>query len=93
MNRGLFIKVNQCIYCGNEGPGLTDEHGIPLGLLPQGEPGLLLRNATCCSCAKMTSLLNVLYSSGFGSLPVLDGIAQLQKAQSPKELPTDYCAR
>ena len=56
MNRGLFIKVNQCIYCGNEGPGLTDEHGIPLGLLPQGEPGLLLRNATCCSCAKLTSL-------------------------------------
>jgi len=56
VNRGLFIDINQCIYCGNDESGLADEHGVPLGLLPEGEPGLVLRNASCSLCAEKTSL-------------------------------------
>lgn len=55
MNRGLFIDINQCIYCGNDESGLKNEHGIPFGLLPEGEPGLVLRNASCRVCAEKTS--------------------------------------
>lgn len=55
LGRGLFVEVEKCIYCAKASVGLTDEHAIPLGLLPEGAPGLVLRNASCKSCAAITS--------------------------------------
>lgn len=49
------MYVGQCIYCGNKESRLTDEHVIPVGLLPHGEPGWVLRKASCQHCSKITS--------------------------------------
>jgi hypothetical protein len=56
VNRGLFIEINRCIYCGKNESSLHNEHGVPVGLLPKGEPGLVLGSASCRSCAEKTSL-------------------------------------
>lgn len=52
---GLFAQIDKCIYCGVEGPDLTDEHVVPFGLLPRTEPGIILRKASCRPCAAITS--------------------------------------
>lgn len=52
---GLFAQIDKCIYCGVDGPDLTDEHVVPLGLLPATEPGIILRKASCVPCAAITS--------------------------------------
>lgn len=52
---GLFAQVDKCIYCGVDGPDLTNEHVVPLGLLPATEPGIILRKASCVPCAAITS--------------------------------------
>jgi hypothetical protein len=54
-NPGLFTTVGKCIYCGSTGPDLTDEHAVPLGLLPREEPGIVLKEASCPRCAVITS--------------------------------------
>ncbi len=55
LGQGLFVEIHKCIYCGSHGPSLTDEHGIPFGLLPLNAPGLVLRSASCTSCSGITS--------------------------------------
>jgi HNH endonuclease len=46
--------VGSCIYCG-EKEGLSDEHVIPYGL----GGNLILRKASCHTCAKITSNLEL----------------------------------
>lgn len=55
LGRGLFVEIEKCIYCASATADLTDEHAIPLGLLPEGAPGLVLRNASCIKCSGITS--------------------------------------
>lgn len=55
MTQGVFVEVSHCIHCGIEGPSLSDEHIIPMGLLPSGEPGWVLRKASCQICSGVTS--------------------------------------
>ncbi|MDD4255704.1 MAG: HNH endonuclease [Methanofollis sp.] len=43
--------INRCIYCGNTGPQLTDEHIIPYAL----NGDFILKNASCSECQKITS--------------------------------------
>ena len=51
----IVRRFLQCIYCASAAPDLTDEHAIPLGKLPKGAPGLVLRNASCKRCSEITS--------------------------------------
>jgi hypothetical protein len=55
MSQAVLDQVDRCIYCGKDGPGLTNEHVIPMGLLPKNEPGLVLRDASCKDCRDITS--------------------------------------
>lgn len=43
--------INKCIYCGSNGPELTDEHVIPYALNGQ----YILKKASCPQCQKITS--------------------------------------
>jgi hypothetical protein len=53
--------VGQCIYCGAEGIRLTDEH-----IVPEGMGGtLILQEASCDPCAKVTSLFERRVMQGF----------------------------
>ena len=84
----MFVEINRCIYCGNEGPDLNDEHGVPLGLLPQGEPGLVLRNASCDACSAVTSsfersVLQRLWQPARAGL----GLRSYRKRSHPKTYP------
>lgn len=47
--------VGLCIYCGSLSGPLSKEHVIPNGLLPIGIEPLLLRDASCRDCARITS--------------------------------------
>jgi hypothetical protein len=48
-----FPSVDQCIYCDQTGPDLTDEHVVPFGL----GGNLILPNASCKACARETCRL------------------------------------
>jgi hypothetical protein len=51
----VFVDIERFIYCGYVGSNLRHEHAIPVSLLPAGEPGMVLRKASCVSCASRTS--------------------------------------
>src|SRR5229473_1218955 len=46
-------EIGKCIYCGTTEGDLTEEHVTPFGLSGR----LVLLNASCRSCAKITSAL------------------------------------
>lgn len=50
LNKIVFLPYGKCIYCGMKNPS-TDEHIIPFGL----SGDMILKNASCTSCAKITS--------------------------------------
>ncbi|MEO7860033.1 MAG: hypothetical protein ABIU05_06235 [Nitrospirales bacterium] len=84
----LIAQINKCIYCGSDGPDLTDEHVIPLGLLPKDEPGLVLGRASCNPCSAITSaferaVLRRLWLPARAGL----GLRSYRKRKIPREYP------
>lgn len=56
-----FEPVGRCIYCGANDMPLTDEHIVPFGLGGK----LILPQASCDPCAKITSLIERKVLRGF----------------------------
>lgn len=56
-----FPAVGQCIYCGATGVRLTEEHIVPEGM----SGTLILPDASCDPCAKITSLFERKVMQGF----------------------------
>jgi hypothetical protein len=52
---GINRYVGQCIYCTASSLDLQDEHVVPYGLLPRACEPLVLKEASCPACAKVTS--------------------------------------
>ncbi|MGH8445713.1 MAG: HNH endonuclease [Solimonas sp.] len=60
-SKDLFYPgLNRCMYCGEEDVPLTDEHIIPRSLFGN----IILPNATCGSCQKMTSKIETKLTRG-----------------------------
>ena len=79
--------IGFCIYCDADGSsvGLTDEHAIPFGL----NGWLLLRKASCKSCAKITGTIEQRSLRGF----LLEARTHLNmQTRRPKERPTTFRA-
>ena len=55
MSGHRYKPVGGCIYCGNTEPPLSDEHIVPYGL----GGTLILPQASCARCAKITSLIEL----------------------------------
>lgn len=88
MDQETSCQLPRCIYCGKTNVNLSDEHVIPMGLLPKAHPGLVLDNASCRDCCNITSdferaILRKLWLPARAGL----GLRSYRKRKIPREYP------
>ncbi len=80
-----YPPVGRCIYCGNSGGPLTDEHIVPLGL----GGNLVLPKASCKACQDITrDIEGVCLGKMLGPFRVRVDTPSRRRKKRPKELTT-----
>lgn len=85
VEKQIFPSVNRCIYCGETGNSLSDEHIIPYGLYGE----MVLQKSSCKKCSKITSQFEqTVLRTMFGATRIHLGLRTRRPKERPKQLTT-----